>query len=654
VIFKSQWVGAALLSVAVFSMGLGAMGCGDDDSPQDAATSDDDSGHHESPPHEDSGAPDGSEPEPMDAGRDASEPAPDGSVPSEGGTDGGTPEPDAEVPLMLGGLTVSSTAETLEATLDLFGTAGNRFWVEVSDEQLDRLNADGCCGGGPEEGPLYTPGQGIDRVSNATFADHVLVQDVVTSEVADYGKVEVSLVGQSTFKEFSRTTIPNLRIDTNEFVKGKRIGTFEHFRLNNSLIGTIFREHIVHDVFRALGYPALRSTYAFLGSNVWGDDVWVPMTLIEMYKRRFCEDNQELLGGDCHNMWEFAGDIGNGGGFPGFGFGGGGGFPEDDELKGDGDEPVDTSIVPDDWCQVSDCDNTRLAELMTLMQETSYGPGFKAALADYIDWDRFHQFQCLSWIMVTSDDPIHASNNNVIIERDDGRFVWAPYSVDISTGLWGAESFQLTGQYSVAQACQRDPDCWADTIAVCEDMIARFDELNPEEMVDDTVAELREHNMMRFNDETYAADLRGFFVRRQANLSSELERFRYLPDENGNCGEGLEQCGDGGCGTPEDCAQRVCENGYFFCEASNQCVYESELCPTCTDAAPFFCAWTNQCLADEVLCEVACNAEPEQRWCDALDQCFYYQDYCPIIDDDAGAPWSGGAGGAGGFPIPID
>ena len=32
--------------------------------------------------------------------------------------------------------------------------------------------------------------------------------------------------------------------------------------------------------------------------------------------KRFCRDNEELLGGTCENMWEFPGDLGNGGGCP--------------------------------------------------------------------------------------------------------------------------------------------------------------------------------------------------------------------------------------------------------------------------------------------------------------------------------------------------
>ncbi len=656
-IVKSQPVRSALLGAALISTFFCAVGCGDDDASIDSGAPDEDSGHEETPPlPEDSGTPDSGGPDPHDAGPDASEPMPDGSAPDasdhDSGTDSGTPEEDAAVPLTLGGLTVSTTAEQLDSTFDLFSSPGHRFWIEVNPQQLQRLNNEGCCGGGGgEEGDIYQPGQGTGSTSAATFADHVLVQHAESEEVADYGKVEIDLVGQSTHRYWTENSIPNVRVDADEFVQGKRIGTFEHFRLNNSLVGTIIREHVVHDVYRALGYPALRSTYAFLGSNVWGDDTWVPMTLIEMYKRRFCKDNQELLGGDCENMWDFYGDIGDGyyGGYEG------GLRP----LAGSdgGITDVDTSLVPDEWCQVAECDNTRFAELITVLADTHYGAGFKAALADYIDWDRFHQFQCLSWILETTDDPIHAANNNIIIERDDGKFVWAPYSVDISTsGPWGGGGVPLTGSYSIARGCQLDQDCWADMIEVCEDVIARFDDLNPEEMVDEAVTQLTAHNMMRYNDDQHAETMRAFFVQRQAVLADQLEQYRYLPDENGNCGEGLERCNDGGCGTPEACEGRMCEGGAVWCESLQRCVYSlEEECPSCTETSPYYCNDTESCVADELVCQAACNDRIGFHWCEAWQECAPIEYECPELQDGGAAGGGGGgAGGMGGIPIPID
>jgi hypothetical protein len=618
---------------------VGLVACGDDDNnggsgdaDVDAEVEERDSGDE---PREDSGDPEpdaSDEPEP-DASHDAGdEPEPDASEPD--------PEPDAGVdagePIVFGGLTVTVDPEDHE--LDLFGTPGHRFWFEVSEEQMEKVNNDG--GGGypcPEcGGDIYTPG---GSNSNATYADHLVVENAETGEAADYGKVEIALVGESTRRAWDPNTIPNVRVDANEFEKDTRIGTYEHLRLNNSLVGSIFKEAMAHRIYRALDYPALRSSHAFMSAPVWGEHVWVPMTLMEMYKRRFCRDNQDTIGGSCENMWEFPGDLGGGYyPYPGGGFPGGGGGQQE---------------VPADWCQVSECDNTRLVETMAALAEAPRGEGFKEALDPFISWDHFHQFQCLSWILWTGDDPLHNTNNNLIIERDtDHKLVWAPYSVDIHASFpeWGYVNTPLTGQNVVALGCQSDPTCWEDTIATCEDLIVRFDDLNPEEMVDELVTTLTDLNMMRYGDDERAETLREWYAWRQTVLADELEQYRYLPDEYGNCPNDLIRCGDGGCGTEEACEDRQCEAGYTMCEAAGRCLDRYEHCPECTETSPFYCHVLQSCVLDAQACADACDYEwgGQYVWCEQLNQCVEYY-YCEVSEDDAGVIGFAGNGGFGGI-----
>jgi len=146
-------------------------------------------------------------------------------------------------------------------------------------------------------------------------------------------------------------------------------------------------------------------------------------------------------------------------------------------------------------------------------------------------------------------------------------------------------------------------------------------------------------------------------------LATEIERYRYLPDEYGNCPGDLQLCGDGGCGTAEQCETRLCSYG-FFCESRQQCVYDEYECPTCTETSPFFCSVSNSCIASEADCAALCDQYEDQRWCDYWNQCQYIFDHCPDIggDDDGGVPVGGfggfggfgGMGGAAGFPVPID
>jgi hypothetical protein len=535
-------------------------GCGGDAADRDPGDRPDDSGRSPDDPADDGGR----QRDDASAGDgDATTADPDGG--GDAGTDPPGSEPDAG-PVTVGPLTTDTDPQTQNQELDLFGAPGHRFYIEVNEAQLARMNEDSAymegAGGPPPD--LYQPGgsggapdfpapDGAGAPAGApTYANHVLVEDAVSGHVADYGKVEVKLVGASTARLWTPTTIPNLSIDANQFEMGKKIGTFEHLRLNNSQVGSIFREYIANRVFRELGYPTARASYAFVGSNVWGADVWIPMTLMEVYKFRFCNDNLAALGGDCLNIWEFDGDI----------------------ATGDG------GVIPTDWCQVRMCDNTRLEQLQTALAANPGGPGFKAALDPYVAWDRFHQFQCLNWMLWIGDDPIHDAKNHLVIERDDGRLVWAPYSIDISAGQEWFRYTTLTGVGNpLASFCQREPSCWADTIAACEQLIMGFDALNPERIVDETVELLTDLEMMRDGDVARAAELRQWYVSRQAELAAELERYRYQPDYDGNCPSGYDMCNDGGCGTPTQCADRPCMRDQRWCASTSACIESYENCP---------------------------------------------------------------------------
>jgi hypothetical protein len=323
-------------------------------------------------------------------------------------------------------------------------------------------------------------------------------------------------------------------------------------------------------------------------------------------------------------MWEFAGDIGNGGGgphpgpipipFPCPACGGGGMGP--------------AVQLPANACQIKECDDTRLAETMEALASTPFGPGFKDALDPFIEWSYFHRYQCLVWMLWIGDDPLHNSNNNLIVERDDGKLIWAPYSVDISAGQDWYQNTPLLGSNSLSSGCQSDPQCWADTIDACEDLVARFDALDPELIVDETVATLSGLEMMRSGDARRAQELRQWYVQRRLDLPAELERFRHIPDIEGRCPEDLEACNDGGCGTAEQCQQRLCSNGNRWCESTLSC-FDSrwETCPQCTEEEPFYCAQLNTCVVSSEDCIQDCGFEGE--YCPAFGFCVPFGE-CPV------------------------
>jgi hypothetical protein len=421
-----------------------------------------------------------------------------------------------------------------EHGIDVFGHVGHRFWFGVSAEQLGYMNEGVNNGGGIPEGPvggdLYTPGD-----ADVTFADHVWVTSAdEDGKIADYGKVQVKLAGQSTQRPWSKRSIPNFNIDTNEFVDKQRLGGFEHLRFNNAQVGSIFREWLTLEIYRKLGYPAPLATFAWVSSNVWGKDTAVPMVLVERYKRSFCKRTPEL-GGSCLNMWEFAGDF----------------------IKRQDPGPLppkpgnDGPSIFDDPnnCQFSECDNTRVKELEQLIANTPPGEGFKAATEERLDWPAFHRFQCLSWVLATGDDALHNSNNVVLAEREDGKFQYLPYSVDLSLGHDWYPVVTLAGQNSVARGCQADKSCWADTIAACEDVLAAFTDADPVSMLDELHDTLDGQDMLRAGDEARYETIRGWFEARLTELPAELEANRETPQI---CPEGQVDCG-GFCTEPVNC-----------------------------------------------------------------------------------------------------
>ncbi|MBN2194225.1 MAG: hypothetical protein JW751_15520 [Polyangiaceae bacterium] len=496
-----------------------------------------------------------------------------------------------------GGLVPNTTPEAQD--IDLFGLPGHRLYAEVSEAQLASLNErEDYYGGWYDD--IYVPGQ---SGAAGAFLDHLVVRDVATGSVADYGKVEAKLVGQSTYRPWNADSIPNLKVDMDEFQDGLRLGGEEHFRLNNGQVGTIFREQLTQRIIRALGYPASRSTHAFLGSNVWGEGIWVPMVLTELYKGKFCRDRAEEIGGECLSLWEM------------------------------------------DWqgnnCKLAECESNLIVDVYPdRIAEAPQGDGFAAALDDLIDWSRFHQFQCLSWMLWIGDDTLHNSNNTIVVERDDGRLVWLPYSVDISLGQeWYQNTPLYSNSHPVALGCQRDADCWAETIATCESLIADFNALQPELLLDETRETLTDLGMMRRGDDRRADEIRQWLVDRQANLMSELDEFRN-PQGNGGCPRGQERCVDGSCGTHEECVERNCTDSDAWCESSQSCFDptgeedpEVPMCPECPEATPLWCEVSRTCVTDLWVCSEQCRGgdyyyEPLQ-YCPYFRSCQYVWDPCP-------------------------
>lgn len=424
-----------------------------------------------------------------------------------------------------------SDTELADFELNIFGVMGNRYWFAVTEEQRLAMNRD--WGGGHGNGDdIYQPNGG----GKANWVDHLWVTSAGDHpQTVDYGKVQVRVVGGSTRRDWDEHNIPNLNVDADQFVKNQRIAGYEHLRFSNGQVGTIFRDHFAYRLYEAMNYPAPLTTYAWVSSNVWGADISIPYTLVERYKRTFCTRYAADFGGGCANMWEYWGDFNGNFGDKMAGAGG------DESLF---DEPQN--------CQIDRCDATRVKELEAKLRDTPPGEGFKAALADYIDWPAFHRFQCLSWVFSTTDDPIHAANNVVLVEGNDGYFRYLPYSVDISLGLWDGY-VSLQGGGVLPRGCQDDPTCWEDTLDECEVVVTEFTNLDPNAMIKSIYDQLDEHGMLRPGDDDRYSQLDSWLTRRLESLPDELQAYR----EGSNCEYPYVDCGGGRC-------------EYLYCE--DQCI----------------------------------------------------------------------------------
>lgn len=360
--------------------------------------------------------------------------------------------------------TGESTGTSSEDDFAPFSIDGHQWHFVVDDAQ--RMAMDRAA---DEPGDDQYPPAG-----GGTYADDLIVTPV-DGAARHYGKMALRSIGESSRRDWNH--LPNLRVTTDRFTPGLRLGGFEHLRLNNGQVGGIFRELVALRTWARLGYPAPSTAFAWVSSSVWGDDVRVPYTLVEVYKHHFCD---RMFDGGCANIWEFRG--------------------EPNELVGQ--------------CQSGECDDTRLIEFANALQFAPAGAGFAQQLAAYVDWAAYREFQCLSWLTATGDDYVHNANNVVLVERHDGLFSFLPYSTDISGGQSWYPDVGLLGMTLLPRGCQLDPACWSELLATCDDVLTRWEAIAPETIVDDAYLALQRLDMLRDGDEQRYRTLRDWYAAR--------------------------------------------------------------------------------------------------------------------------------------------
>ncbi|MEY3211367.1 MAG: hypothetical protein RIT28_1848 [Pseudomonadota bacterium] len=409
----------------------------------------------------------------------------------------GAEDPDAD---LYAELPVAPTISADQLPLDVFGPEDNTWWLNVSESGVEKLNQPWTLGAA--DYVEYDPPREVST-------ENLLVV-TPSGEVADYGEVGISLIEQLTSAPWTSSTIPSFRLDADEQVEGQRFGGLERVGLDSAGYGSMFGAASALAVFRALGLPAARTAYAWVGGSGWENDaLLVPMLVREAYDGVFCEANAALLGGGCETLRTFNGEITN------------------------------TLAVSQATCEVGDCgDDTNINALQKALKANFRTQSFDEKTEPYFDWTQFHRSTCAHWLLWIADDYVHQLNNVVLVEGLDGRFRLLPSPNDIVAGYAYGGIYNNTPLFSAAilsSGCNQDDSCREAQLDTCEQVINEFEAMDPVSLIDGLAERLRDAEapwgeypggMWREPDDAAYEHHRSFYETRAASARAELETLR--------------------------------------------------------------------------------------------------------------------------------
>lgn len=398
------------------------------------------------------------------------------------------------------GLVATTTCAAL--AVDVFGLDGNAFYFDIEDEQLEKMNEQFYSG----SWDYYV--YDLDAVEK-TYA-YLYVVSKLTGEVADCGKVQVKFVGQSTGCAMSdEGCIPNWSVDVGEFVEGQTLGGVRWFRLNNSQIGSMYRESLVLEFLAELGVSTTRTSYAWVSNNTWNEDgesqendaLWVPYTVVEAYDEQFSLDHAEAFGGGIEEIREGWGDI-----------------------TGD----MSTGLTE---CDLGDCSSERWNELIQTNDDAIYGEPYEETIAPYLDLENLKLQICAHWVFWIGDDPHHNFNNVKLALGFDGKYRYLEWSDDISLGQEWYTDVTLTTISSTGVHCEYDSTCWTDVRErVCPAVIDAYQAMDPLGRLEDLNTRLEAEGMLREPDSAQFQSVYSHIEERSAEGVLETELATYDPD----------------------------------------------------------------------------------------------------------------------------
>lgn len=276
----------------------------------------------------------------------------------------------------------------------------------------------GGLGGGGGRGSFLQGAEGKrNGLASAAGIEFKYVHADLEFEGKQIKDVGVRYKGNGTFMEARGSLKRSLKIDLNEYVKGRKLAGAAKLNLHNNVTDASWmNEPLAYRLFRDAGVPAPRTAYARVYVTVPGkyDQQYFGLySLVEEIDKRFAS---EVLKSDKGAVFK----------------------PVTQDLFGDlGEDWKAYNQSYDPKTELSAAEKNRVMEFSKVVTSSSDAE-FSSKLGDYVDLEKFARFMAVN-VALANFDSILDMGQNFYVYLDDKtrRFQFLPWDLDHSFGQFG-------------------------------------------------------------------------------------------------------------------------------------------------------------------------------------------------------------------------